>query len=106
MLTDPTAAQKLADGQDTPAKLVEVFGFVELGFATVVSDHEVPFHSSARGSEPALPTAMQNDAEAHETEKRRAPVCEVPDGTTGVELVHVVPSHVSPIGLGKLAEDA
>ncbi len=99
MPTDPTAAQKLADGQDTLDKEVKELELAELGIATVTGDHEVPFHSSATGPEPAEPTVMQNDADAHETEKRSAPVCESPAGSTGLEVVHEVPFHSSPIGL-------
>ena len=71
----PSTSHTLLATHETEVRRDEV---APAGVATVASVHTVPFHVSAIGPEPDLPTARQNDGPTQETESSSSPV--VADG--------------------------
>jgi hypothetical protein len=83
----PTARQLVADGQDTPLRVVEVAPLrLAIGWVVQV----LPFHRSAKG-DPRPPTAVHADAELHDT------AASGPPGAGGIRD-HELPFHLSANG--------
>jgi hypothetical protein len=61
---DPTAIHDPADGHDTPASMVTA---APAGRGTRWMDHLVPFHRSASGPAPELPTTVPALADQQDT---------------------------------------
>src|SRR6516164_4359666 len=65
----PAAVHVVVDVQATPLRKPLPWG----GFGVAWIDHRVPFHRSASGPAPALPTAVHADAEVQDTPFRPPP---------------------------------
>jgi hypothetical protein len=96
---NPTAVQDERVGHDTPASPIPPAG-LGIGWTAQL----VPFQRSARFFiEAVFPTAVQADAEVHETATRASPVLAEVGAVWALHLVPFQPSVIVPVGLPELS---